>query len=95
MLIDKDRRPVAAQLVQQIQRLIAEHGLKPGDKVPAQRELPASFGASRPTVSEAVLQLEMSTNRQFLVFLNAKTERVNVIYRRRHGDFGLIEPTFS
>lgn len=58
MLIDKDRRPVAAQLVQQIQRLIAEHGLKPGDKVPAQRELAASFGASRPTVREAVLQLE-------------------------------------
>jgi len=46
-------------------------------------------------VDEAMLQLEMSTNRQFVVFLNAKTERVNVIYRRKHGDFGLIEPTFS
>ncbi len=45
-------------------------------------------------VDEAVLQLEMSS-RQFVVFLNAKTEKVNVIYRRKHGDFGLIEPTFS
>ena len=45
-------------------------------------------------IDEAVLQMEMST-KQFLVFLNAKTERVNVIYRRKSGDFGLIEPTFT
>lgn len=58
MLIEKERRPVATQLVQQIQRLMAEQGLKPGDRVPPQRELAATFGASRPTVREAVLQLE-------------------------------------
>lgn len=46
-------------------------------------------------VDEAVLQLEMSTAQQFVVFLNARTERVNVMYRRKHGDFGLIEPVFS
>lgn len=45
-------------------------------------------------IDEAVLQIEMSS-KQFLVFLNAKTERVNVIYRRKSGDFGLIEPTFN
>jgi putative sigma-54 modulation protein len=45
-------------------------------------------------IDEAVLQIEMSA-KQFLVFLNAKTERVNVIYRRKNGDFGLIEPTFN
>ena len=45
-------------------------------------------------IDEAVLQMEMST-KQFLVFLNAKTERVNVVYRRKSGDFGLIEPTFT
>jgi len=44
-------------------------------------------------VDEAVLQLEMSS-RQFVVFLNAKTEKVNVLYRRKSADFGLIEPTF-
>ena len=42
-------------------------------------------------VDEAVLQLEMS-RRQFLVFLNAQNSRVNVLYRRKTGDFGLIEP---
>jgi putative sigma-54 modulation protein len=45
-------------------------------------------------IDEAVLQIEMSA-KQFLVFLNAKTEKVNVIYRRKSGDFGLIEPTFN
>jgi putative sigma-54 modulation protein len=45
-------------------------------------------------IDEAVLQIEMSS-KQFLVFLNAKTERVNVIYRRKDGEFGLIEPSFN
>ena len=43
-------------------------------------------------IDEAVLQLEMST-RQFLVFLNARSSRMNVLYRRKSGDFGLIEPS--
>lgn len=46
-------------------------------------------------VDEAVLQLELSDHSQFLVFLNAETEKVNVIYRRRKGDFGLIQPTLA
>ena len=43
-------------------------------------------------VDEAVLQLEMS-HRQFLVFMNARSTRMNVLYRRKSGDFGLIEPS--
>lgn len=43
-------------------------------------------------IDEAVLQLEMST-RQFLVFLNARSSRMNVLYRRNSGEFGLIEPS--
>ena len=42
-------------------------------------------------IEEAVLQMEMSA-RQFLVFLNAKTDKINVLYRRKKGDFGLIQP---
>ena len=45
-------------------------------------------------VDEAVLQLEMSS-RQFVVFLNARSEKFNVLYRRKDGNLGLIEPTFS
>ncbi len=45
-------------------------------------------------VDEAVLQMEMSA-KQFVVFLNAKTEKVNVLYRRKKGDYGLIQPAFQ
>ena len=45
-------------------------------------------------VDEAVLQIEMS-NRQFVVFLNAKTEKVSILYRRKGDGFGLIEPSFE
>jgi putative sigma-54 modulation protein len=43
-------------------------------------------------VDEAILQLEVS-DREFVVFTNAKTEKVNVLYRRKEAGFGLIEPT--
>lgn len=40
---------------------------------------------------EAVLQMEM-LNHAFFVFLNDKTEEVNVVYKRKGEDYGLIEP---
>ncbi len=43
------------------------------------------------TVDEAALQLE-TENQNFLVFINAETGRVNVIYKRKDGNFGLIVP---
>jgi putative sigma-54 modulation protein len=45
-------------------------------------------------IDEAVLQLEISP-REFIVFMNARSSRVSVIYRRKTGDFGLIEPSFG
>jgi putative sigma-54 modulation protein len=43
------------------------------------------------SLDEAALQLEDSTN-EFVVFLNADTERVCVLYKRRDEHYGLIEP---
>ena len=40
---------------------------------------------------EAVLQLEL-VGHDFFVFQNADTSEVNVVYRRRDGRYGLIEP---
>lgn len=42
-------------------------------------------------VEEALLQLEVSKD-QFLLFINAQTDQLNVIYRHKTGDFGLIQP---
>ena len=47
--------------------------------------------AIRPmTVEEASLQIDL-LNHDFFVFLNADTAEVNVLYRRREGDYGLLE----
>lgn len=43
------------------------------------------------SVEEAAMQLD-SLNYEFLVFTNAQTERMNVIYRRKNNDYGLIDP---
>jgi ribosome hibernation promoting factor len=53
------------------------------------------FAIKPMSIDEAVLQMELSEAHQFLVFLNAETEKVNVLYRRRSGDFGLIQPTLT
>ena len=42
-------------------------------------------------VDEAVMQLELSSD-NFLVFTNSDNEKINVLYRRDDGHFGLIEP---
>lgn len=42
---------------------------------------------------EAVLQMEL-LGHNFFVFTNAETEEVNVLYKRKDGQYGLIEPEF-
>lgn len=44
-------------------------------------------------IEEAAMQLEQRDD-LFLVFLNAETEQVNVLYKRENGNLGLIQPGF-
>lgn len=43
------------------------------------------------SLEEAVLQMDLNKGAEFLVFSNASTRKVNVLYRRKDGNFGLIE----
>ena len=43
---------------------------------------------------DAVAAME-ELGHDFFVFVNAENERVAVLYRRRDGDYGLIEPTIA
>ncbi len=43
---------------------------------------------------EAIEQMEL-LGHDFFVFLNAETGQINVLYRRRTGDYGLIEPVIA
>jgi len=43
------------------------------------------------SVDEAVMQMDLM-HKDFLVFTDASTENINVLYRRKDGNYGLIEP---
>ena len=42
-------------------------------------------------VSEAILQLEL-LGHDFYMFENSATGRMNTVYKRKDGNYGLIEP---
>lgn len=46
------------------------------------------------SVEEAALQLD-AMKFEFLVFFNSESERINVIYKRKNADYGLIDPGVS
>jgi len=69
---------------------------QPDGHLPAEprppRIIPARRYPVKPmTAEEAALRLSGETD-QFLVFRDADTERLGVIYKRNDGNFGLIEP---
>jgi putative sigma-54 modulation protein len=46
------------------------------------------------SVDEAAMQMDLS-QQEFLVFNNASTQTVNVLYRKKDGNYGLIVPQNS
>jgi len=67
----------------------------PEDAIPIEDEprivKSKQFAVKPMSPEEAVLQLEL-VGHDFFVFQNADTGDVNVVYRRRDGAYGLIEP---
>jgi putative sigma-54 modulation protein len=43
------------------------------------------------SLEEAVMQMKITEN-EFIVFMDSATEKINVLYRRKDGNYGLIEP---
>lgn len=97
---------VAEKLERQILRhkeRIAAHIDRPGHREERQAVASASvsegprvvktkrFAVKPAEVEEAVLQMDL-LGHSFYVFRNARTDEVNVVYRRRDGHYGLIEP---
>src|SRR5881409_3349557 len=55
--VRKERR--YEQVAEQIQKLVAEGSLKPGDRLPPERELATRFGVARSSIRDAVRTLEV------------------------------------
>lgn len=51
-----------------------------------------AFAMKPMSVDEAAMQLQV-LSQEFMVFANAETNEVNVVYRRHDGNIGLIEPS--
>ncbi|MFA5517247.1 MAG: FadR/GntR family transcriptional regulator [Desulfuromonadales bacterium] len=51
-------RRIAEEIIDQIKELIAHGELKPGERVPSERDLASLLGVSRPSVREAITVLE-------------------------------------
>lgn len=51
------------------------------------------FAIKPMSINEALMQMDM-IGHSFFVFTNADTDEVNVIYKRKDGNFGLIEPEY-
>lgn len=50
-----------------------------------------SFPVKPLDVEEAILQMNL-IGHQFYMFRNGETGEINVVYRRRDGHYGLLEP---
>jgi len=51
------------------------------------------FAVKPMDLEEAILQMEL-LGHNFYVFTNSESDEVNVLYKRRDGNYGLIEPEF-
>ncbi len=70
--------------------VIAEPISSPGDEVVRQVRV-KNIEYKPMDVEEAIMQMDL-VNNNFLVFTNARTDRVNVLYSRNDGHYGLIQP---
>jgi putative sigma-54 modulation protein len=74
----------------------------PAEPAPVEEAEPQPIIARRKTFGlvpmdemEAIEQMIQLGHENFFVFHNATTNKINVLYRRRDGTYGLIEPTLG
>jgi putative sigma-54 modulation protein len=102
----QDMRASIDQLVDKLERQVTRYREKRGRRRRASRQasdegVPMNeepqivrtkqFAVKPMSAEEAVLQLEL-VGHDFFVFRDADSEEVNIVYRRRQGGYGLIEP---
>jgi putative sigma-54 modulation protein len=102
----QDMRASIDQLVDKLERQVTRYREKRGRRRRPSRQAPdegipmpedpqivrtKQFSVKPMTAEEAVLQLEL-VGHDFFVFRDADSDEVNIVYRRRQGGYGLIEP---
>jgi putative sigma-54 modulation protein len=98
------------KMTRQIERFKGKHWFKRGDdsakhavEEPEEEEVldeprivrRKTFALTPMDELEALEQLQLLGHEDFFVFLNAKDNKINVLYRRRDGSYGLIDPEIA
>ena len=87
----KAHKPAADVRERQVQKSIVEaQSIEEGSKEPVIIKT-KSFSMKPMSVEEAVMQMEL-LHKDFLVYTESSTETINVVYRRKDGNYGLISP---
>jgi putative sigma-54 modulation protein len=96
-LTEKLLRQVEHYRAKRTRRQARGNGIPPGGPMSIDEETGPNivktkqFAVKPMSAEEAALQLEL-VGHDFFVFRNDESDEVNVIYRRRDGGYGLIEP---
>jgi len=86
----KDHKPAPDTLERQVRKSIVEAESVDQQRTPVVIKT-KTFSIKPMSVEEAVMQMDL-LHKDFLVFTDSTTDTINVIYRRKDGNYGLIEP---
>jgi putative sigma-54 modulation protein len=78
----------AAEEAEELEELAQERDEEPLGTVARRKR----FTLTPMDEAEAIEQMRLLGHEEFFVFYNMDTNRVNVLYRRKNGDYGLIDP---
>jgi putative sigma-54 modulation protein len=88
---EKSRRRKSSNSGKELAGSSQEAAYSAGDEEEAPRVIRTEQVYAKPMdLDEAVMQLNLS-NGEFMVFTNRRSNRINVLYRRKDGHYGLVE----
>jgi putative sigma-54 modulation protein len=87
----RNRRAGVDDVILDLEPLADEDELSEEEPVIVRRK---RFSLRPMAADEAIEQMEM-VGHDFFVFFNAELEAINVVYRRRDGNYGLLQPEFD
>lgn len=85
------RRDVAVQLSEESKMEVEE---QEEEESPSIVRVNNKFAPKPISVEEAVMELNLSGD-NFLLFMNAETEQITLLYLRNDGSYGLVEPNLG
>ena len=87
----KNHRPVSRSDFKETQLLTETGANRSFEKIAGPQIRVQTIDFKPMDIEEASMQIELVPD-NFIVFTNSRTDQVNVLYRRKDGDLGLIQP---